>query len=424
MSSQGNMTFFDKEMLDNISSDFYITKKKIYLNNGSISPLPISSIKSITDFNIRYSEVGPDSKEFSDYLNELKLETRKRIADLLNGHEDEVIFTQSTTEGINMVVNGLVWKKNDRLLIRNSLNEHFSNYLPWVRLSEQKSIQIRNFPEEKVEIHGNSLLENFSSIYEKGTFKLVSTSHVMYNDGSITPIEKIGNIIKKRNKETLFSVDGAQSVGAIITDVKKMKCDFLTFPSFKWLCGPLGVGVLYVKKQVMEDLNPMFIGSGTADLVVMKNKNANKDRRYTPYETTKYLKYPEKYQATFRNFPGLAGLEASLRYLLRVGIQNIFQRNKFLASILRDELMKINEIKLHEATSEESRSSLVSFSFRKPNNTRIQKLNARLQKEGIILAEREIGTRKILRASPHFYNSEDEIVRTANTIKSLLPVLD
>ena len=418
------MTFFDKEMLDNISSDFYITKKKIYLNNGSISPLPISSIKSITDFNIRYSEVGPDSKEFSDYLNELKLETRKRIADLLNGHEDEVIFTQSTTEGINMVVNGLVWKKNDRLLIRNSLNEHFSNYLPWVRLSEQKSIQIRNFPEEKVEIHGNSLLENFSSIYEKGTFKLVSTSHVMYNEGSITPIEKIGNIIKKRNKETLFSVDGAQSVGAMITDVKKMKCDFLTFPSFKWLCGPLGVGILYVKKQVMEDLNPMFIGSGTADLVVLKKKNANKDRRYTINESTKYLKYPEKYQATFRNFPGLAGLEASLRYLLRVGIQNIFQRNKFLASILRDELMKINEIKLHEATSEESRSSLVSFSFRKPNNTRIQKLNARLQKEGIILAEREIGTRKILRASPHFYNSEDEIVRTANTIKSLLPVLD
>jgi cysteine desulfurase / selenocysteine lyase len=418
------MTFFDKEMLDNISSDFYITKKKIYLNNGSISPLPISSIKSITDFNIRYSEVGPDSKEFSDYLNELKLETRKRIADLLNGHEDEVIFTQSTTEGINMVVNGLVWKKNDRLLIRNSLNEHFSNYLPWVRLSEQKSIQIRNFPEEKVEIHGNSLLENFSSIYEKGTFKLVSTSHVMYNDGSITPIEKIGNIIKKRNKETLFSVDGAQSVGAMITDVKKMKCDFLTFPSFKWLCGPLGVGVLYVKKQVMEDLNPMFIGSGTADLVVLKKKNANKDRSYTINESTKYLKYPEKYQGTFRNFPGLAGLEASLRYLLRVGIQNIFQRNKFLASILRDELMKINEIKLHEATSEESRSSLVSFSFRKPNNTRIQKLNARLQKEGIILAEREIGTKKILRASPHFYNSEDEIVRTANTIKSLLPVLD
>ena len=266
VSNQVKLPNLDKELLDSISSDFYITKKRIYLNNGSISPLPISSIKSITDFNIRYSEVGPDSKEFTNYLDELKLETRRRIADLLNGHEDEIIFTQSTTEGINMVANGLQWKVNDRLLIRNSLNEHFSNYLPWIRLSADKNLQVRKFPEEKIESYGNSLMENFTNIYEKSTFKMVSTSHVIYNDGLITPVEKIGNIIKKRNKDTLFSVDGAQSVGAMITDVKKIKCDFLTFPSFKWLCGPLGVGILYVKKQVMEDLNPVSIGSGTADL--------------------------------------------------------------------------------------------------------------------------------------------------------------
>ncbi|TVP41778.1 aminotransferase class V-fold PLP-dependent enzyme [Candidatus Nitrosocosmicus arcticus] len=424
MSNQGNMTTLDKEMLDSISSDFYITKKRIYLNNGSISPLPISSIKSMTDFNIRYSEVGPDSKEFTDYLDKLKLETRKRVADLINGHEDEIIFTQSTTEGINMVANGLSWKVDDRLLIRNPLNEHFSNYLPWIRLSTDKNLQVRNFPEEKIESYGNSLIENFTSIYEKSTFKLVSTSHVIYNDGSITPVEEIGNIIKKRNKDTIFSIDGAQSVGAMITDVKKMKCDFLTFPSFKWLCGPLGVGILYVKKQVMEDLNPMFIGSGTAELVSVKNINSKGDKSKKSKESTKYHKYPEKYHATFRNFPGLAGLEASLRYLLRVGIQNIFQHNKYLASILRQELMKINDLTLHEATTEEFRSSLVSFSFRKQNNSRIQKLNARLQQEGVILAEREIGAKKILRASPHFYNSEDEMVRTANSIKSLIQVLD
>jgi len=418
------MTALDREMLDSISSDFYITKKRIYLNNGSISPLPISSIKSMTDFNIRYSEVGPDSKEFTNYLDELKLETRKRIADLINGHEDEIIFTQSTTEGINMVANGLSWKVGDRMLIRNSLNEHFSNYLPWIRLSADKNIQVRNFPEEKIERYGNSLVENFVHVYEKSTFKLVSTSHVIYNDGSITPIEKMGNIIKKKNKDTLFSIDGAQSVGAMITDVKKMKCDFLTFPSFKWLCGPLGVGILYVKKQVMEDLNPVFIGSGTAELVFVKNKNSKDDKSRKSNESIKYHKYPDKYHATFRNFPGLAGLEASLRYLLRVGIQNIFRRNKYLSSILRQELMKINDLTLHEADTEEFRSSMVSFSFTKQNNNRIQKLNARLQKEGVILAEREIGARKILRASPHFYNSEDEMVRTVNSIKSIIQVLD
>jgi cysteine desulfurase/selenocysteine lyase len=411
-------------MLDSISSDFYITKKRIYLNNGSITPLPISSIKSITDFNIRYSEVGPDSKEFTEYLDELKLETRKRIAGLINAHDDEIIFTSSTTEGINMVANGLTWTADDRLLIRNSLNEHFSNYFPWIRLSAYKNLQVRKFPEENKESYGNSLVGNFTSVYEKSTFKLVSTSHVVYNDGSITPVEKIGNIIKKGNKDTLFSIDGAQSVGAMVTDVKKMKCDFLTFPSFKWLCGPLGVGILYVKKQVMEDLNPMFIGSGTADLVYLKNKNSNENKSKGSKESTKYHKYPEKYHATFRNFPGLAGLEASLRYILRIGIHNIFQRNMYLASILRQELIKMNDIVLHEASNEESRSSLVSFSFRKQNNARIEKLNARLQKEGVILAEREIGTRKILRASPHFYNSEDEVMRTASMLKSILKVLN
>ena len=418
------MTTLDKELLDSIRSDFYITKKRIYLNNGSITPLPISSIKSITDFNIRFSEVGPDSKEFTEYLDDLKLETRKRIAALINGHEDEIILTTSTTEGINMITNGLDWKVDDRLLIRNSLNEHFSNYLPWIRLSSDKNLQVRNFPEENKESYGNSLIENFNSIYENGNFKLVSTSHVVYNDGSITPVEKIGSYIKKRNKNTLFSVDGAQSVGALVTDVKKLKCDFLTFPSFKWLCGPLGVGDLYVKKQVMEDLNPMFIGSGTADLVSLKNKNLKENKNKKSKESIKYYKYPEKYHATFRNFPGLAGLEASLRYILRIGIHNIFKRNMYLASIFREELIKMNDLVLHEANTEEFRSSLVSFSFKKQNNAKIQKLNARLQKEGVILAEREIGTRKILRASPHFYNSEDEIVRTANTIRSLLQVQD
>ena len=178
MSNQENVGTLDKELLDSINSDFYITKKRTYLNNGSISPLPISSIKSMTDFNIRYSEVGPDSKEFTVYLDELKLETRKRVANLINGHEDEIIFTQSTTEGINMIASGLTWKDGNRLLIRNSLNEHFSNYLPWVRLSVDKNLQIRNFPEEKIENYGNSLVEDFVNVYEKGTFNSVSNLYL------------------------------------------------------------------------------------------------------------------------------------------------------------------------------------------------------------------------------------------------------
>ena len=109
--------FDDTELNASIKGDFLITKKKIYLNNGSIGPVPVSTIKSITDFYLRYSEQGPDSKEFNDYLEDLKKETRKRVADLINCGDDEVIFTQSTTEGINFVTNGLAWNKGNRIFI-------------------------------------------------------------------------------------------------------------------------------------------------------------------------------------------------------------------------------------------------------------------------------------------------------------------
>jgi len=410
------MTFFNKEMLDNISSDFYITKKKIYLNNGSISPLPISSIKSITDFNIRYSEVGPDSKEFSDYLNELKLETRKRIADLLNGHEDEVIFTQSTTEGINMIANGLAWKGNDRLLSRNSLNERFSNYLPWIKVARDKALKIDYFPINK---KGKSILEDLKESFESNPPRIVTTSHVMYNDGSITPAEEIGRIIKNKNRKTLFSIDGAQSVGAVHVDVKKINCDFLSFPAFKWVCGPLGIGVLYIRKEVMDEIEPVFVGAGSAKVESGKENNKTKPSPKIK-EELRYYKYPEKHHPTFRNFPGLAGLESSIRYLLRIGMPNIIKKNKKISNVFRDELIKIKDIVIHEAPEENLRSSMICFSFKKKNNSTVKVLVEKLQEKGIILAEREIGLKKIVRASPHFYNTEEEMIKTVNEMKSIL----
>ena len=115
----------------------------------------------------------------------------------------------------------------------------------------------------------------------------------------------------------------------------------------------------------------------------------------------------------------MAGLESSLRYLLRIGISNISQKNKKLANIFREEIIKINDIYIHEAIDEDLRSSMVCFSFIKNNNNKVKILIEKLQEKGIILAEREIGLKKIARASPHFYNTEDEIIKTTNEIRSI-----
>ncbi len=405
-STSSTNNLMDTGLNDSIQGDFLITKKKIYLNNGSSSPVPISTIKSITDFFLRYSEQGPDSKEFNDYLDNLKKETRKRVADLIHCDIDEIIFTQSTTEGINFITNGIAWKENDRILLRNSTNEHYSNYLPWIKVANDKNLIIENFPCEKENLH----MESFKKLIHSNVSKIVTTSHIMYNDGSITPVEKMGTIIKNENKKTLFSIDAAQSVGAINVDVKKIKCDFLSFPAFKWVCGPLGIGILYINKKTMDEIEPIFIGSGTAQI-----ENRKKER-----QDLKFYKYPDKYHAAFRNYPGLAGLESSLRYLLRIGISNIYQKNKKLANIFREEIITIKDILVHEAIEEELRSSMICFSFTKNNNSKVRLLVEKLNEKGIILAEREIGLKKIARASPHFYNTEDEIIKTTNEIKSIL----
>ena len=427
--NNNNSKFIDKDFNESIEGDFLISKKKIYLNNGSVGPLPLSTIKSITDFNLRYSEQGPDSKEFNEYLDKLKIETRKRVSDLLNCSADEIIFTQSTTEGINYITNGICWKKNEKILVRNPINEHYSNYLPWIKVANDKNLKIDKFPVEKE----NLLLDDLKNSVNSKKPKIVTTSHIMYNNGSVTPVEEIGKILKDNNTDILFSIDGAQSVGAINVDVKKINCDFISFPAFKWICGPLGIGILYVNKKVLDnEFIPIFIGSGTAKIVKKNESKHNKnnfsdvkeskiiDNRKKVQEEIYYYNYPEKYHATFRNYPGLAGLESSLRYILRLGISNIYKKNKRLSNLFREEIIKIKDVVIHEAKEEDYRSSMICFSFKNDNNNKVVILVERLQEKGIILAEREIGIKKIVRASPHFYNTEEEIIKTTYEIKSIL----
>lgn len=425
MANSSDLKISDKDLFDLVRSDFQIVKKKIYLNNGSIGPLPLSTIKSITDFYLRYSETGPDSIVFNSYLEDLKKEVRTRVSDLIESRNDEIIFTQSTTEGINFTTNGIDWRPGDKIMIRNPINEHFSNYLPWIKISNEFKLGLRHFPTTNPEATGDQLVTEFEHIYSKESIRMVTTSHVMYNNCSITPVERIGEIIRQKDNDTIFAIDGAQSVGSLNVGVKNLRCDVLAFPSFKWLCGPMGIGILYVRKKMLEEFTPIFVGSGSGEVATIQKKTISKRNHFINNNNAiRFHSYPEKFHPTFRNFPGLAGLEASLRYVLRIGISNIILRNKFLSSILREGLSKMDLLLLHEAEEEKYRSHMISFSFKKKNNDKINKLNLMLQDKGIILAEREMGERKILRISPHFYNSEEEMTRTLDFIKSIIYNID
>ena len=379
-------------------NDYPITRKTMYMNNGAIAPTPLSTIKAMTDFMLICAEGGPDSPSISDYSMSLLDELRTRIAHLINCNNDEVVLVQSTTEGLNMVGNGLDLKTGDAIVVRGGRHEHYANYLPWVALSQKKRLQLRELA--MTDENGYFDLGQLEKL-AKGS-KLITLSHVLYNTGAVMPVEEVGRIAQEN--DVLFCVDAAQSAGTISVDVKKIRCDFMAFPGFKWLCGPTGIGAFYCSKRASGILQPPEIGGESATL--------------SDQNIIAYLDMPARFQAGFRNFPGVAGLEASLRYILRIGLERIREKNMNVASVLREEIAKITAVKMYGPDDESKRSSIVTFMPPKADSSTLVR---QLEQKRIILAARDIGDgKKAVRAAPHFFNSEEEASIIANYVKDLL----
>lgn len=379
--------------LKDVSGDFP-NSGKIYLNNASVSLMPSQSIEAMKDFLISYNSIGPDSINSDSFITEKLRNIRKTIAKTINCKPEEVILTQSTTDGINMVANGLSFERNSNLIIRGLSHEHHANFYPWLRL--QNKIKIKNLSIDK---NGFFDFVELESLLDNNT-KLVALSHALYNTGSILPVEKIGNMLENN---TLFFIDSAQTVGCIGNfDVTKTKCNFMSFNGSKWLCGPMGTGLFYCNKKSHELLEPMTIGGESA--MIYNNTNlAFKD-------------IPDKFQTGFRNYVGIVGLESSINYLLKFGMENIRKKNLYLSNLLREELSKIKNIILYGPENPQERTSIVSFRI---NNHDPQLIVKKLEKQNIVLAVREILEQKIIRASPHFFNTEPEILQVIDAIKNL-----
>lgn len=376
-----------------ISEDFP-SSGKIYLNNASVSIMPLQSIEAMKDFLISYNKMGPDSIDSKPFIDEKLRNTRKAISKIINCQPEEIILTQSTTDGINLVANGLTFEKNSNIIIRGFSHEHHANFYPWLRLKNKT--EIKNLSIDK---NGFFNFDEFKKLLDKNT-KLVAISHALYNTGSILPVEKIGSLLENNS---LFFIDTAQTIGCIGNfDVAKTKCDFMSFNGSKWLCGPMGTGLFYCNKKSHELLEPLTIGGESAML----------------YDNTNlaFKDIPDKFQTGFRNYVGIVGLESSVNYLLKFGMENIRAKNLLLSNLLREELSKIKNIILYGPENAQERTSIVSFNLEGYDP---QIIVEKLEKQNIVLAVREILEQKIIRASPHFFNTESEILKVIDAIKNL-----
>ncbi len=383
------MNLVSKDILDD-----FPRSDKIYLNNASVSLMPLQSIEAMKEFLISYNSIGPDSKDSEPFITEKLRNIRKIIAKIISCQPDEVVLTQSTTDGINIVANGLSFNDKSNIIIRGMGHEHHSNFYPWIKLKDK--ILIKNLP---IDENGFFKLDDLEFLIDDNT-KLVALSHALYNTGSILPVKEIGKILEDKIP---FFIDSAQTIGCIgEIDVSKIKCNFMSFNGSKWLCGPMGTGLFYCNRKSSELLEPMTIGGESA--IIYDDSNLA------------FKELPEKFQTGFRNYVGIVGLESSIRYLVKFGMNNIHKKNQYLSNLFREELLKIPNIILYGPENPNDRTSIVSFNIKGLDS---QKIVDKLEKQNIILAVREIMEKKIVRASSHFFNTESEILQVIDAIKKL-----
>ena len=376
-----------------ISNDFP-SSNKVYLNNASVSLMPSQSIDSMKDFLISYNSLGPDSKDSESFVAEKLENIRKIIGKIICCKPEEVILTQSTTDGINIVANGLSFDDSSNIIIRGMTHEHHSNFYPWIKLKDKLSVRSL-----LIDKNGFFELDNLKSNIDENT-KLVALSHALYNTGSILPIPKISKIL---NNEIPLFIDSAQTIGCIGDhDVSKLNCNFMSFNGSKWLCGPMGTGLFYCNKKSSELLEPKTIG-GESAIIEAENNLIFKD-------------LPDKFQTGFRNYVGIVGLESSAKYLLNFGMENIRKKNQHLSNLFRNELEKIPKIILYGPEDPNQRTSIVSFNI---EGLDPQEIVDKLAQKNIILAVREIMETKIIRVSPHFFNTDSEMLQVIDEIKKL-----
>mgnify|MGYP001568082158 CR=1 FL=1 len=336
--------------LIDVKKDFPILNQKIngkqlvFLDSASTSQKPVVVINSIKQYYEEYnSNVHRGLYKISAIATQRYEESRKKVANFINSYPKEIIFVRNATEGINLVASSFgrkIVNKNDTVLLTEM--EHHSNLVPWQLLVKGKNAKLEFIP-----ITEDGLLDlkkGFELLRKKP--KILAITHVSNVLGTINPIKEI---IKEAHKHgVIVLVDAAQSVPHMKIDVKDLDCDFLVFSGHK-MCGPTGIGVLYGKKELLEEMEPIF---GGGDMI-----------KEVQYRNATWNELPWKFEAGNPNIAGAIGLGAAIDYLNSIGIDNIHNYEKFLTKYALEKLSKVKDVKIYGPRDINVRNGVISFNL-------------------------------------------------------------
>lgn len=317
--------------------------KLIYLDNAATSQKPKQVIEAISEYYSNHNaNVHRGLHTLSEEATEMYEDARKKVAHFIGAtHPEEIIFTKGATESLNRVAIGwgLVNLKKDDVVLLSDF-EHHSNMVPW--LEETKIVGAKVEYLESNENGEITLEEVKNKLTDK--VKLISITQASNVLGTIVPIKEICKIAHE--KGILVCVDGAQAIPHLKVNVQSLDCDFYAFSAHKML-GSMGVGVLWVRKEILEKLEPYEFGGGMIDEVT--------------YEGATYTQAPVKFEAGTPNVSGAIGLAAAIDYLENIGMEEIREHEIELNKYFLEKLSHMEEIKIIGPKEAEKRTGLVSF---------------------------------------------------------------
>ena len=335
-----------KRSLENIRDEFPILHQKIngedlvYLDNAASTQKPKAVINAIKDYYENdHSNVHRGVHTLSVRATEAYENAREKVSQFVNSpNKNQIIFTKGTTESINLIAGSLtnLIEKNDEILI--TAMEHHSNIVPWQELCKRTGAILKIIP---INDNGEILIDKYTEMVTNKT-KLVSVVHLSNTLGTINPIEEIIDTAKSNNAITV--IDGAQSAGHLLVDVQELDCDFYLFSGHK-VFGPTGIGVLYGKENILNQIDPYQFGGE----MILK----------VTFDETTYNGLPHKFEAGTPNIAGAVGIGASIDFINSLDRELCHQYEMSLHDYALEKLEQFDDIRIIGKSSK--KSAIISF---------------------------------------------------------------
>ena len=375
-------------------SDFTILNNIIYFDNSATTLKPKCVIDKMNDYYTNYpSNIHRGEYNISFKADEEYNKARGFVASFIRANKDEIVFTSGTTDALNMAIYGYyknILHEGDEVILTYA--EHASLVLPFMDLENILGIKIKY---ARLDDNNHLNIDSIKNIITDKT-KVIALAQVTNVIGDIRPIKEISMIAKEKGISLL--VDGAQSVPHMKVDVKDLGCDFLAFSGHK-ICGPTGIGVLYGRKELLNQIIPIKLGGGMNSSFDDKDHIILKDT-------------PIRLEAGTPNISGAIGLGEAINYINNIGIDNIYKHECDLKAYFMDKVKDISYIKL---LNNKADSGIISFIidgiFPQDVGYYLNKYNicVRTGNHCAKILKNETGIDQSIRVSLYFYNTKEEI---------------